>query len=57
MAREILEGFGGPSAWYPSAEEASRNAAGWYRPGDMMLLKGSRTLEVEKVLGGIRDAA
>ncbi len=56
-ARAAVDAFGKPSYWYDNAGEAAGRVQDWLRPRDAVLLKGSRAVGVEAVLGGIRDAA
>ena len=43
-------------ATVPDAETAARLLRGWLRPGDLMLLKGSRGVHLERVLDRLRGA-
>jgi UDP-N-acetylmuramoyl-tripeptide--D-alanyl-D-alanine ligase len=40
----------------PDAEAAARLLSGWLRPGDLLLLKGSRGVRLERILDRLRAA-
>jgi UDP-N-acetylmuramoyl-tripeptide--D-alanyl-D-alanine ligase len=57
LARELAAGAaaaGGESAWLPDAAAAAAWAAGELRPGDLVLVKGSRGVGLERVSGALR---
>lgn len=42
------------SAWFASSEEAATNLQSLVRPGDLILIKGSRGIKMEKIVGEIK---
>jgi UDP-N-acetylmuramoyl-tripeptide--D-alanyl-D-alanine ligase len=58
MAEGAREGGLSPSAMVtaPDAEAAARLLSGWLRPGDLLLLKGSRGVRLERILDRLRAA-
>ncbi len=58
LAREMVEsaeGEGAEGRWYPDAEAAVENLTGMIREGDLILVKGSRGMALERVVRAIRD--
>lgn len=44
------EGFGGELSWYPDVQSAAAGVKAVVRSGDFVLLKGSRSIELERLL-------
>lgn len=60
LARELVAGAaeaGADTAWYPDAASAAARAAGELRPDDLLLVKGSRGVGLERVVAAVLDAA
>jgi len=55
-ARDYLRGFGGPAEQAPDAESAAELAARLVRPGDVVLVKGSRGVGLERVTEELQAA-
>lgn len=54
LAKDIAAGFGEGSAWFASNGEASSFLCGSLRPGDAVLVKGSRGMHTEEIVGAIK---
>lgn len=60
LSRELVagaEGRGAEAAWFPDAAAAAAWARGTARPGDLVLVKGSRGVHLEAVVRGLLAAA
>jgi UDP-N-acetylmuramyl pentapeptide synthase len=57
MERAVLR-FGCNGAWHETPENAGKELAAFVRPGDIVLLKGSRGMRMEKAMESVeKDAA
>ena len=58
LARHLVDaaaGAGVSTSWFPSASEAAAEIAGAVRPGDVVLVKGSRGVALEVVVAGLME--
>ena len=51
---ELARGYGDPAKWFATAEEAGDALQDLVRPGDVVLVKGSRAVGLEAVIAKLR---
>ena len=55
LAREAVEGFGDRARWYASIDTLVDEVSGMLKPGVNVLVKGSRSMRMERVVDALRD--
>jgi len=55
LAREAVEGFGDHARWYASIDTLVDEVSGMLKPGVNVLVKGSRSMRMERVVDALRD--
>jgi len=55
LAREAVEGFGEQARWYASIDALVDEVSGMLKPGVNVLVKGSRSMHMERIVDALRD--